>query len=468
MLGLPLLGGPFSYRSAERLELPTWASSDLEPLLDAWPGVRTIWVQFSDSLIGRYDYSTGHLLAFEESSGPVRLALALADASGLVVGRGDGVLELIGGPERWSYALEGRLTSLESAGEGRFVAVVEQAAGAELLLMQPPQAEPIARRRVSGVRDLVVTAWGTKIYYLPTDGERVVHGLTLPDLEEGEDFALAEAGEAIAATPSSHRLYVSASRSLSVFDRLRGEKLKDVPLPGEITSMRFGPTGAKLLGRLASEGAVAVIQVGVDSVLGVIAAEWGDNLPVALPGDRMIARQESALLLYDLSSLLEIARIELEDPRIWLPVEWQPPRPRLELAHRTSVPAASQMEATSVEPVEEGVANDSSATHVEMDAPPGYYAVVLAARTQPGVDDLVAWLKGVGYSSIRDRHEDVMGVVWFRAMVGPYPNRSRAESAARSLGARYGYKPWILSIDEPESASPAESDSVAAEPIGLP
>jgi hypothetical protein len=33
-------------------------------------------------------------------------------------------------------------------------------------------------------------------------------------------------------------------------------------------------------------------------------------------------------------------------------------------------------------------------------------------------------------------------------MVGPYLERGLAEEAARSLTARYGYKPWILTVAE--------------------
>jgi hypothetical protein len=75
---------------------------------------------------------------------------------------------------------------------------------------------------------------------------------------------------------------------------------------------------------------------------------------------------------------------------------------------------------------------------------------MIAARDRTGVDDLVEWLRSVDFPATVDRHVDVMGVEWYRAMAGPYEGRDAAEEAARTLGTRYGYKPWILSVDNPE------------------
>jgi cell division septation protein DedD len=73
--------------------------------------------------------------------------------------------------------------------------------------------------------------------------------------------------------------------------------------------------------------------------------------------------------------------------------------------------------------------------------------VVLAARQRSGVDELVNGLRDTGYPATTDEHRDVTGVVWFRAMVGPYSQRAAVEEAVRSLSSRYGYKPWILSVE---------------------
>jgi len=459
LLGLSLAGGPLTYRSAENLESPTWAPPEFGALGRAWPGDGGVWVQFSDSRIGLYDYATGHLLSYEGYAS-TEMAVALPGQRALVIAPGGRALELVSESEPWRFDLGGQLLRLEAAGEGRVVAVVRGESEVELLVLQPPEREPLGRRSVAGVRDLAVTAWGERLYYLSADPEDLsLHGLSLPSLEAVEEYALPQPGRAVVATPSSHRLYVATGQSIRIFDRLRGELVREMSLPAPAAALRFSLNGANLLAGLEGVAEVAVLQVGADSLLGIIPCGWDENLPMAVPGGRLVARQDTNLVLYDALRLLEIARVQAGDQRVWLTVEWQPPRPRTELTQRS---------ARRTEPGERGdavpggqAAEEGSPGSGEGPAP-GYYTVVLAARAQPGVDDLVSWLRGLGYPAIVERHEDPMGVVWFRAMVGPYARRALAEAASRSLNARYGYKPWILSIEGTEGDLPSPADSAGA------
>jgi hypothetical protein len=284
-----------------------------------------------------------------------------------------------------------------------------------------------------------------------------VHGLSVPDLEDAESLALPQPGRSVAVTPSGHRLYVAAGDSLQVFDRLRGTKVRSVPLPGEASALRFSVTGSHLMALLDAQDQAVVLQVGLDSILGTVPVDWDENLPVSTPGGRLIVMEGDELVLYDALRLVEVARVELDDRRLWLAVEWQPPRPRVELAQRT-VERASQTVAQEPRPPGDVDRPADRETGVE----PGAYAVVSAARERAGVDNFVSWLRSVGYPGTVDRHEDVMGVVWYRAMVGPYAERGLAEEAARSLTARYGYKPWILTVTEL-----ADTASAAAESEGV-
>ncbi len=458
LLGFPADGGPLTYRSAETFESPTWAPPELERVARAWPGDGVIWLQFGDSRIGRYDYATGHLLSIE---GFERTELGVAlGVRGLLIAADSRALELVAEGEVWSLALGGRLQRLVPVGDGRVIAVVEVGSESELLVVEPPSEEPLGRRLVGRVEDLAVTPAGERLYYLGEGdleeggSDLAVHGLSLPDLAEVEALALPQPGRAVAVTPSGHRVYVSAGASLQVFDRVRDEKVRSVPLPGEASALRFSVNGAHLMARLAGQDQVVVLQVGVDSVLGVIPARWDERLPAALPGGRLIVQQGDALVLYDAARLVELARAEQQDGRLWLAVEWQPPRPRTELAQR-SVRRAAERAGELPQPLRA----EDEAGDPEAGAAGGYYAVVSAARERSGVENLVSWLRSVGYPGTVDRHEDVMGVVWYRAMVGPYPERGLAEEAARSLTARYGYKPWILTV---ESEAAARPDSVEA------
>ena len=124
-LGLPLAGGPIAYLSAEDLESPTWAPPELGPISAAWQGERSIWVQFDDSRIGRYDYSTGHLLTYDSLDVTAQAAIALPSGLGLVVAPDPKTLELVAELEPWRVALAGDLVRLLGSNEGSVIAVVE-------------------------------------------------------------------------------------------------------------------------------------------------------------------------------------------------------------------------------------------------------------------------------------------------------------------------------------------------------
>jgi hypothetical protein len=456
LLGLPLGGGPLTYLSASNLESPTWAPPELGRLVQAWPGDDVIWTQYADTRVGLYDYSTGHLLSFDSLKGEVTLAVSLGSgADALAVAPDSNTIEVVGMTAmRWRFDLGGALVGLKGAGQGRLAAVVSSDAQNELMVLAPPSDEPLARRTVPRVSDLVVAPAGAALFYTSADAtDFAVHGLGLPELDEIETYTLPEKPQALAVTPSGHRLYVAAGSDLHVFDLLRGERERQLALPGRAVDLRFSVNGACLLARLDANDEIAVLRVGVDSVLGVLTGQWDGNLPVSPPGGRVIIRADTSLVLYDVLRLVEVARADAGDGIVWLAVNWQPPRPRTELASRST--RASEPVARAAAPA------TGSAAEVEGEngTPAGFYAVVLAARQRSGVDELVTWLRSVGYGAVVDLHEDMMGIEWFRAMVGPYPSREQAEAASQSLAARYGYKPWILRV-EPE----AQTDEPAAEP----
>ena len=465
-LGLPLEGGPIAYLSAENLESPTWAPPELGPITAAWSGERSIWVQFEDSRIGRYDYSTGHLLNYDSLDVTAHTAVALPDGVGLIVAPDTSTIERVAELEPWRVELGGNLARLLSTDEGWVIAVVDGESAADLLVLQPPEREALARLQTAGVRDLAITPWGGVLYYISEDEtDFTVRGLALPELGATEEIPITEPAGAVAVTPSGHRLYIAEGRRLHIFDRLNRRTLREIELPSAATGLRFAANGANLLARLDGDR-VAILQVGVDSLLGIVPAEWDENLPVALPGGRLLVRVGDELVLYDTPRMLEVARSEIGDHQLWLPVRWEPPRPRMELTRRTVTAQTDGADDSGASESDEATPDPGAG------APPGFYAVVSAARQLPGVENLVVWLQSVGYPSVVDRHLDVMGVTWYRAMVGPYSGRERAEAAAQELGSRYGYKPWILHMEtaveplyEPDSGDVAVDSAAPADTL---
>lgn len=458
LIGLPVRGGPIGYLRAVSLESPIWAPPEIGKASRAWPGDDAIWIQFEAGGLTRYDYVTGHLLSFDEAPAASHAVAAEAERA-LLLGTESGELRFVGAVATLSEKLEGPLRGLEDAGDGRVVAILGDASESRLVVLHPPQSEPLGQRAVDGILDIAVIGWANRVYYLPSEAPQpVLRALSLPDLADADSFPLEEPGRAVAATPSGHRLYVATGSSLQVIDRLRGRRVGVVELPEAVSALRFAANGATLLARTADGDDVVVLQVGVDSVLGTVPTRWDRHMPMATPGGRLVAAEGDTLVLYSVPRLLEIARHAMEEPRIWMPVEWQPPRPRQDLTRGGPESGRPGSEARRSE--EQG--------REESGLPRGYFAVVSAARERAGVDNLVEWLGSIGYPARVDQHSDAMGAVWFRAVVGPYPERGAAESASRSLNARYGYKPWILTVEEPASPEEAETDSVSRsdEPSG--
>ncbi len=453
LIGLPRAGGALTYRHALDLAAPTWAPPEMGAVAGAQQARGAVWVEFDDGGLGFYEYRTGHFRTFDEvTEGTV--AAALSGRRALLVAPDSGSLSIVGRRPHWSVDLDGKLIRLLSAREESFVAVVEKEGSTELVVIGAA-AELGARLDVGGLVDIVVTGWGNELYYLPADDPSKLIGLTLPELEPTAEIELPEPGELIAATPSTHRLYVAAATRLFALDRSNGRQLGVTELPGLARELRFGQTGADLLIRLDGDGLFAVLRVGVDSILGVISGSWDRDLPISTPGGRLISRIDGQLVLYELPSLIELTRVD-EDHRFWLAVGWQPPQPREWSQGRPAPASADTADAEAGE-----VASAAAQQPLEPvdGVRPGYYVVVLAARSEGGVDKLVKRLRSLGYPGLMDHHRDALGVKWFRAMMGPYASRSRAETAARELGARYGYKPWILTVDE--TSAPSAADSLA-------
>ena len=76
----------------------------------------------------------------------------------------------------------------------------------------------------------------------------------------------------------------------------------------------------------------------------------------------------------------------------------------------------------------------------------GIYAIVTSAQSISGVRTLLAGLAEAGYPTAIQRYLDDAGQVWYRGMVGPYPSRDAAESAARQLRRERSLKVWVTEI----------------------
>jgi cell division septation protein DedD len=461
LLGVPREGGPPVYLSLPELEPAAWPSAvALPPVRRLAGGMAAALLLGVRGDVGLYELPGGRYVGVRG----VRATHVWGAPPGAAVVADTATrrLSLADPREPWSVTLDGVPVWADWLEGERLAVLVRGPRGAELVVYRLPHASVLARRAVAASGDPVVAAWGSRIYVPAAgpDGTPAVVGWRAADLSQEWAVSLPAPGLALAATPSGHRLYAAdAEGTLHVIDRARARVLRRVRLPGPARALRFNATGEVLLARLDGDRVAAVL-AGVDRVVGMVDAQWAAHLPWGAPGGghlvALSARGE--LRIYETAALEAatdpepVARGPADAGRyLWWPVAWTPPAapaaqiaagPAASAPGRAPAPAPAADPATPPPGTSEGAAES------------GVYAVVGAARNPEGIRSLSVDLAAAGFPTRVDRHVDDMGTVWYRALVGPYPDRSHAEAAASRVAAARGIRPWILELRPDRATEP--------------
>jgi hypothetical protein len=323
-----------------------------------------------------------------------------------------------------------------------------------------------------------LTAWGRNVLFPAADGREVVV-VRIPELEEVARHEFRRPVSAIAISGSSHEFYVAHSGGrIEAVNRINGNRRELARLPGEVSELRPGIYGQQLLAA-GSEGVYRVSLSGAQPAR--LPVDWRADLPLGLPsGDVLAARGDSLYVARARSGAAGEVTLEATDGPAeawWLPVRWIPSSTRLasERGQEDERGGGADSAADSATPGSEsedegtpadGLADASGDTigagerEAEMageamadsigfsfTAPAaGYYAVAVASRTAGGVIELVGVLARSGYPTAVQRRRDDGGEMWYRALVGPYPVRERAEASARQLRRERELDAWVIEV----------------------
>lgn len=323
-----------------------------------------------------------------------------------------------------------------------------------------------------------LTAWGRNVLFPTADGREVVV-VRIPELEEVARHEFRRPVSAIAISGSSHEFYVAHSGGrIEAVNRINGNRRELARLPGEVSELRPGIYGQQLLAA-GSEGVYRVSLSGAQPAR--LPVDWRADLPLGLPsGDVLAARGDSLYVARARSGAAGEVTLEATDGPAeawWLPVRWIPSSTRLasergqedEGGHGSDSPADSATPGSESEDEStpaDGLTDASGDTigagegEAEMagEAPAdsigfsftapaaGYYAVAVASRTAGGVIELVGVLARSGYPTAVQRRRDDGGEMWYRALVGPYPVRERAEASARQLRRERELDAWVIEV----------------------
>lgn len=353
------------------------------------------------------------------------------------------------GPEgSWRYELGGRPAWATPVEEGRVAALVASDEGTTLWLVGRGEGEPEARARGDFAPPGLVTAWGRRLV-LPSGD--VVRFFAVPSLTASGEVPVGGSVTAIASSPSSHELYVGVDDPprLVRVARFAMDSRELTGLPRPARELRLSVLGSAVL--VHDGGAPLLVPVGGDDTLRTT-GRWRDDLPVALPDGRVIVLRDDGPALWSPDG--EATPLDVPADRRWAAVRWNPAPPPV-MAGRVSG------EATADTPGTPGAGRDAlvdsaggdgagrpdtSAAADPESPPPGFYAVMTAAREAEGVYDLLDRLSSAGYPTQIQVHRDDAGRRWYRALVGPYQERSGAEAAARQLHRERGTSAWVTEV----------------------
>lgn len=462
LVGVPRAGGPAVYRALPDLNVSPWTSGvQFPPVRQLWGGPLGATVVAARGYVEGYSVTTDRL----ERLGRTRAGQAVArrDAA-LIADTATREVALFGAERPWKVVAEGRPLWADWA-EGERLAVLTRRddESTHLTLYKPPLTTVLRRIAIDATGDPVITAWGALAYVPGRDrsGAPALIALRVADLSQAAAVSLPSEVRAVVATPSGHRLYAAGTDGqVYVVDRVRGAVVRTLELSGTAERLRFSSTGEILFAKPVGVDSVAVVYAGVDRLAGVLAAGWDSNLPWASPGGRyVVVRSADRLQVFEGPELRLVAEASGAADYLWWPLAWVP-RERLPTAEPE--PERRSQESRGSEPVQAPEPTQASepAPPADPSAPtpapatageestliPGIYAVVSAARTPDGIQTLRAQLAEEGYPASVDRYVDEFGTVWYRALIGPYRDRSAAEAAAGRVAAVRGVRPWVLEL----------------------
>ena len=253
---------------------------------------------------------------------------------------------------------------------------------------------------------------------------------------------------AVAFSPSGHRIYVGLKErsELDVVDRYQRRRRAAISLPGAVGALRMDPWGRAALVRPAADQAGAdelwVVAITTDQLVGRVNGGWASDLPTVSEGGVLLVRQGRAVVARDVRTLDPLGTVRNGAADLWFVGRWKPATP---------APIGQEVRAPETEPAPgarvAAVLPRPSPGGAGGAPPPGatpaspadrIWVQVSVSQNERWARDLAGELARAGYRA-RVIAPQALGAGW-RVVVGPYPTRVAADSAARTLGRPY----WIV------------------------
>lgn len=418
---------------------------------------RLVALRGGDGTVHRYDPAEGAVSELGAVDGDVRWHGA---GNGGVWVRRDGD----GGGLVWSLSTGGgvRRTVDRSlhwaapAADGATMAVL--GSGPSSLVRWPRGAEePDASLEMDAGPPAVMTAWGRLAVLTRSDATGVLQIVSVSAMEARERIEVGGAVTALAASPSSHEIYVGVEDPprLVIVDRFGGEVRTRASFQRPIREIRPGVGGGPAL---VWDGQTAHLVPWGGGEPVRLESAWRQDLPLALPDGSALVLREGAVqraLAGDGATGSSGA-----PDRIWIPIRWRAEAEGStgaeDTAAQTAAPTADDTTGTvtgagdTAAGVGVGAADAAADSAILSEglrvSDPGFYVVLGWSRSPAGIIERLRGIRTAGFPVAVETRRDDAGAEWYRGLVGPYSRRERARQVASTLRREHTVEGWVEEV----------------------
>jgi len=227
----------------------------------------------------------------------------------------------------WTFAPPKRARLVLPQQDGTLLVVTERGSDLGVIRVRPPDTEVTDSASVPDAPRILHAQVGDRVYFGIDSSLIALRSRTLqvsPAIHLGADV------RAVAPTPSGDRLFVAtdSSRTLTVIDRYRDQIERSIELPGAVSALRMDPLGRYVLARSAKEDSAWVVAVGTARVIGSVATEWRDDLPLVAADGAIVLAQGENVAIVDGETLRPRSDVRGGARDFWQPIIWNGFRPR--------------------------------------------------------------------------------------------------------------------------------------------
>ena len=227
----------------------------------------------------------------------------------------------------WTFAPPKRARLVLPQQDGTLLVLTDHGADLGVIRMRPPDTDVIDSAAVPDAPRILHAQVGDRVYFGIDSSLISLRGRTL---QVTAPIHLEDGVHAVAPTPSGDRLFIAtdSSRKLVVVDRYRDQVERSIDLPGVVSALRMDPLGRYVLARQARADSAWVVAVGTARVIGSVASEWRDDLPLVAADGALLLAQKEDVVIVDGETLRPKSTIRGGGRDFWHAIVWNGFRPR--------------------------------------------------------------------------------------------------------------------------------------------